>query len=133
MTKRKHVYLFGGGKSEGKAEMKQLLGGKGANLAEMASLGLPVPPGFTITTEACGEYYKIGKKKLFAMIKSEIDKALKNLEKITGKTFGKGPKPLLLSVRSGAAVSPSRNRGRKWDSNRRYVAAAAWWNSSTTT
>ncbi|MBU0596083.1 pyruvate, phosphate dikinase, partial [Candidatus Bipolaricaulota bacterium] len=85
--------------------MKELLGGKGANLAEMASLGLPVPPGFTCTTEACDAYYKLGKTKLFAALKPEIDAALKHLEKVTGKTFGAGPNPLLLSVRSGAAVS----------------------------
>jgi len=102
---KKYVYSFGGGKSEGKASMKMLLGGKGANLAEMAELGLPVPPGFTVTTEGCDQYYKIGKKKFFATIEKEVEAALKKLEKITGKTFGKGPHPLLLSVRSGAAVS----------------------------
>ena len=102
---KKYVYSFGGGTSEGKAAMKQLLGGKGANLAEMASLGLPVPPGFTLTTEACDEYYEIGRAKLYARIKGQISAALKRLEKQTGKTFGKGPHPLLLSVRSGAAVS----------------------------
>ncbi len=105
MAKKKYVYFFGKGNSEGKAAMKQLLGGKGANLAEMASLGLPVPPGFTITTEACARYYEIGKKKFFAEVKSEVEAQLKKLEKATGKTFGKGPKPLLVSVRSGAAVS----------------------------
>jgi pyruvate,orthophosphate dikinase len=101
----KYVYVFGGSKSEGKASMKMLLGGKGANLAEMADLGLPVPPGFTLTTEACDAYYQMGKKKLFDAIKGQVDRALKQLEKDTGKTFGKGPNPLLLSVRSGAAVS----------------------------
>ncbi len=101
----KHVYFFGGGKAEGKTEMKQLLGGKGANLAEMANLGLPVPPGFTLTTEACAEYYDLGKTKLFKKIEPEVKKNLKKLEKETGKTFGKGPEPLLVSVRSGAAVS----------------------------
>jgi pyruvate,orthophosphate dikinase len=101
----KYVYSFGGGKSEGKASMKQILGGKGANLAEMADLGLPVPPGFTITTEACAAYYKIGRDTLFKQIASQVEKALKRLEKDTGKTFGRGPNPLLLSVRSGAAVS----------------------------
>jgi pyruvate,orthophosphate dikinase len=107
MAKRakKYVYSFGGGKSEGKASMKQLLGGKGANLAEMAELGLPVPPGFTITTEGCADYYRLSKKAFFASVEPEIAKALKRLEKVTGKTFGKGPKPLLVSVRSGAAVS----------------------------
>ncbi len=101
----KYVYSFGGGASEGKTSMKELLGGKGANLAEMATLGLPVPPGFTLTTEACDQYYKMGKKKLFAAVAPQVDAALKKLEKATGKTFGRGPNPLLLSIRSGAAVS----------------------------
>ena len=101
----KYVYFFSKDQSDGDATMKELLGGKGANLAEMASLGLPVPPGFTCTTEACDAYYKLGKTKLFAAMKGEIDAALKRLEKATGKTFGAGPNPLLLSVRSGAAVS----------------------------
>ncbi len=101
----KHVYFFSKRESEGNASMRELLGGKGANLAEMASLGLPVPPGFTCSTEACDAYYKIGKTKLFAAMKREIDAALKRLERVTGKTFGVGPSPLLLSVRSGAAVS----------------------------
>ena len=103
--KEKHVYYFGGAQSEGDASMKALLGGKGANLADMASLGLPVPPGFTITTETCAKYYKIGEKALHALIRSEVLDALKRLEKATGKTFGKGPNPLLVSVRSGAAAS----------------------------
>jgi len=101
----KYVYFFSKDQSDGDAKMKELLGGKGANLAEMASLGLPVPPGFTCTTEACDAYYKLGKTKLLALLKPEIDAALKQLEKATGKTFGAGPNPLLLSVRSGAAVS----------------------------
>ncbi len=101
----KYVYFFGGGQSEGKASMKQLLGGKGANLAEMAELGLPVPPGFTLSTEACAEYGKIGKEAFFAQVECQIQEALKKLEDATGKTFGKGPNPLLVSVRSGAAVS----------------------------
>ena len=102
---KKYVYSFGGGKSEGRTSMKNLLGGKGANLAEMSELGLPVPPGFTLTTEACDAYYKMGKTKLFSLMKPQILAALKRLEKATGKTFGKGSKPLLVSVRSGAAVS----------------------------
>lgn len=102
---KKYVYFFGKGNSEGNASMKALLGGKGANLADMACLGLPVPPGFTITTEACAEYSQIGKAKLFAKIKAEVEEHLKKLEKVTGKTFGKGPNPLLVSVRSGAAAS----------------------------
>jgi pyruvate,orthophosphate dikinase len=102
---RKYVYFFGGGKAEGRAAMKQLLGGKGANLAEMASIGLPVPPGFTMTTEACEAYYTMGQAKLQRLLAKEISKHLKRLERLTGKKFGKGPKPLLVSVRSGAAVS----------------------------
>ena len=101
----KYVYFFGGGQSEGKASMKNLLGGKGANLAEMAELGLPVPPGFTLTTEACAEYGKIGRDAMFAKLECEMNEVLKKLEDATGKTFGKGPNPLLVSVRSGAAVS----------------------------
>ena len=101
----KFVYFFGGGKSEGNTSMRELLGGKGANLAEMAELGLPVPPGFTITTEACAKYYELGRVKLFESIKNEVETALKRLEELTGKTFGKGSNPLLVSVRSGAAAS----------------------------
>jgi len=84
--------------------MKALLGGKGANLAEMCSLGLPVPPGFTITTEVCDLYYKLGRKYPVGLDR-QIDDAIKKVEKVTGKTFGKGSNPLLVSVRSGAAVS----------------------------
>jgi pyruvate,orthophosphate dikinase len=102
--KGKFVYFFGGGKAEGKSEMKQLLGGKGANLAEMSSLGLPVPPGFTISTEVCDLFYKLGRKYPEGLDK-QIDDNLAKLEKETGKTFGEGPNPLLVSVRSGAAVS----------------------------
>ena len=100
----KFVYFFGGGKAEGKTEMKQLLGGKGANLAEMSSIGLPVPPGFTITTEVCDLFYQLGRKYPEGLDK-QMDTNIKKLEKATGKTFGKGPNPLLVSVRSGAAVS----------------------------
>ena len=105
MSNEKYVYFFGGNASEGNGSMKMLLGGKGANLADMASMGLPVPPGFTITTEACGKYYEIGEEELFAKIMPEVDAALATLQEVTGKTFGKGPNPLLVSVRSGAAVS----------------------------
>jgi len=101
---KKFVYFFGGGKAEGKAAMKQLLGGKGANLAEMSSLGLPVPPGFTITTEVCDLFYKLGRKYPDGL-DEQIDKNIAKLEKLTGKTFGHGSNPLLVSVRSGAAVS----------------------------
>ena len=105
MAKRKkYVYFFGGGKAEGKAAMKQLLGGKGANLAEMSSLGIPVPAGFTITTEACAEFYRLGRK-YPAGLDAEVDANIRKLEKLSGKTFGRGPNPLLVSVRSGAAAS----------------------------
>jgi pyruvate,orthophosphate dikinase len=103
--KKQYVYSFGGNDSEGDSSMKQILGGKGANLAEMAALGLPVPPGFTLTTEACGAYYKLGREKLFKQLEAPVKAALAKVEKQTGKSFGKGPNPLLLSVRSGAAVS----------------------------
>ena len=104
MAKQKFVYFFGGGKAEGKGSMKMLLGGKGANLAEMSSLGLPVPPGFTITTEVCDLYYKLGRK-WPAALAGEVTANIGKLEKITGKTFGYGKNPLLVSVRSGAAAS----------------------------
>ena len=103
--KNKHVYFFGAKQSEGDVSMRALLGGKGANLADMAGLGLPVPPGFTITTEACAKYYQIGEKALHALIRDEVRVALEKLEKTTGKTFGAVPNPLLVSVRSGAAAS----------------------------
>ena len=102
--KSKYVYFFGGGKADGKARMKQLLGGKGANLAEMCSIGLPVPPGFTITTEVCDLFYKRGRKYPTGLTE-QVDANIVKLEKLTGKTFGHGADPLLLSVRSGAAVS----------------------------
>jgi pyruvate,orthophosphate dikinase len=102
--KIKYVYFFGGSQSEGDGSMKKLLGGKGANLAEMCSLGLPVPPGFTITTETCDAFYKLGRK-YPAELDGQIDANIAKLEKLTGKTFGRGPKPLLVSVRSGAAAS----------------------------
>ena len=103
--KGKHVYFFGAGQSEGDVTMKPLLGGKGANLADMAGLGLPVPPGFTITTAACAKFYEIGGKALHALIGDEVAAALVQLEKATGKSFGHGENPLLVSVRSGAAAS----------------------------
>ena len=105
MSETKHVYFFGAGNAEGNAQMKEFLGGKGANLAEMASLGIPVPPGFTISTAACADYYGIGQQQLFAMIEPEVKANLRKLEAATDKTFGRGPNPLLVSVRSGAAVS----------------------------
>ena len=100
----KHVYFFGGGTADGDGKMKQLLGGKGANLAEMSKIGIPVPPGFTITTEVCAAYYEQGKKIPEAAV-PEIDAALKKVEETFGKKFGDDTDPLLLSVRSGAALS----------------------------
>ena len=103
MTK-KYVYSWGNGEAEGSSKMKHLLGGKGANLAEMASLGFPTPGGFTITTEMCDYYWKNGK--VFPEeLKAEVDAAIEKLEKISGKRFGDNENPLLVSVRSGAAVS----------------------------
>ncbi|MGB7259791.1 MAG: pyruvate, phosphate dikinase [Pseudolabrys sp.] len=100
----KWVYAFGGGKSEGKASMRNLLGGKGAGLAEMASLGLPVPPGFTITTEVC-TYYYAHDNSYPKDLRGQVEKALANVGRITGKTFGDKINPLLVSVRSGARAS----------------------------
>ncbi len=100
----KMVYYFGKSKTEGKGHPKALLGGKGLNLAEMTSIGLPVPPGFTITTEVCGDYYKNGKK-LPAGLMDEVNNAVQELENELGKKFGDNDNPLLVSVRSGAAVS----------------------------
>ena len=100
----KWVYSFGGGNSDGSAAMKNLLGGKGANLAEMASLGLPVPPGFTLTTDVCTAYYDLDEAYPDGL-KEQVDDALKALEQKTGKTFGDAANPLLVSVRSGARAS----------------------------
>jgi pyruvate, orthophosphate dikinase len=102
--KGKWVYSFGGGKAEGNAGMRNLLGGKGAGLAEMASLGLPVPPGFTITTDVC-TYFYAHDKQYPEELKAQVEKALAAVGKITGKTFGDTENPLLLSVRSGARAS----------------------------
>ena len=102
MTKR--VYLFGGNVTEGTADMKNLLGGKGANLAEMARIGIPVPAGFTITTEVCNEYYK-NNQKLTESLKEEVTEALRQVEGIMGAKFGDHSNPLLVSVRSGARAS----------------------------
>ncbi|MBU5314705.1 pyruvate, phosphate dikinase [Clostridium bornimense] len=100
MVNNKYVYLF----KEGNASMRNLLGGKGANLAEMTNLGIPVPQGFTVTTEACTKFYDDGKL-ISESVKNEMKEAIRNLEVITGKTFGSTENPLLLSVRSGARVS----------------------------
>jgi pyruvate,orthophosphate dikinase len=100
----KQVYFFGGGKAEGNAKMKELLGGKGANLAEMSSLGIPVPAGFTITTEVCTHFMKTGGKYPAGLTK-DVDAALKKVEKIMGAKYGDPENPLLFSVRSGARAS----------------------------
>ncbi|MBP6876909.1 MAG: pyruvate, phosphate dikinase [Phenylobacterium sp.] len=104
LTKSRWVYSFGGGSADGDASMKNLLGGKGANLAEMSSLGLPVPPGFTITTEACVHYYS-NEKQYPAELKDQVVAGLAQVETITGKKFGDTANPLLVSVRSGARAS----------------------------
>ena len=140
----KYVYEFGGNHTDGNSNMKELLGGKGANLAEMCLIGLPVPPGFTISTEACTHYYSAGKSEVLELLREEIKSAIKSLEKKTGKKFGDTENPLLLSVRSGARISmpgmmdtvlnlgindevveglasdPSRTR-MAWDSYRRFI------------
>lgn len=101
----KHVYTFGAGKAEGKADMKNLLGGKGANLAEMNLIGVPVPPGFTITTEVCAMYNAQGQQKTFDLIKPEVEAAVALVEQLTDTKFGDEVNPCLVSVRSGARAS----------------------------
>jgi pyruvate,orthophosphate dikinase len=141
---QKRIFSFGGGKAEGNKDMKETLGGKGAGLAEMSNIGIPVPPGFTITTEVCTEYYKTGKK-LPRALDADMKAALKKIEALTGKGFGDAENPLLVSVRSGARVSMpgmmdtvlnlglndetveglvarSQNPRFAWDSYRRFVA-----------
>ena len=141
---KKRVYTFGNGQAEGKADMRNLLGGKGANLAEMNLIGVPVPPGFTITTEVCSEYYELGKDKVVELLKAEVEKAIANIENLMNSKFGEVENPLLVSVRSGARASMpgmmdtilnlglndevveglSRKTGRPrfaWDSYRRFV------------
>ncbi len=141
---QKRIYTFGGGKAEGNKDMKELLGGKGAGLAEMSNIGIPVPPGFTITTEVCTEYDRAGKK-LPRALDGELRAALGKVEALTGKGFGDAANPLLVSVRSGARVSMpgmmdtvlnlglndatveglaerSGNPRFAWDSYRRFVA-----------
>jgi len=107
MSNTKRVYTFGNGKAEGKADMKNLLGGKGANLAEMNLIGVPVPAGFTITTDVCTEYNKLGKDAVVELLKSEVEAAVVETEKIMNAKFGSNGEafPLLLSVRSGARAS----------------------------
>ena len=101
----KRVYTFGNGKAEGRADMRNLLGGKGANLAEMNLIGVPVPPGFTITTDVCNEYFEKGKDDVVALLRSEVENSIRHIESLIGLKFGDAANPLLLSVRSGARAS----------------------------
>lgn len=101
----KRIYTFGNGQAEGSADMKNLLGGKGANLAEMNLIGVPVPPGFTITTEVCTEYNEKGKDAIVEIIKEDVEKSIKHIENLTGNKFDDSENPQLVSVRSGARVS----------------------------
>src|SRR3954466_4746723 len=103
-TKQKYVYSFGGGKADGSGKMKDLLGGKGAGLAGMSSAGVPVPPGYTITTDTCRYYYANGKK-LPKELAAQSKEAMAKLEKALGKKFGDAKDPILVSVRSGAKFS----------------------------
>lgn len=143
-TNKKRVYTFGNGKAEGKADMRELLGGKGANLAEMNLLGIPVPPGFTITTEVCNEYFSLGRDAVVNLLKDDVMKAIQNIETLMKSKFGDKENPLLVSVRSGARasmpgmmdtilnlglndevveglVSKTQNERFAWDSYRRFV------------
>ena len=140
----KRVYIFGNGKAEGRADMRNLLGGKGANLAEMNLIGVPVPPGFTITTDVCNEYYAIGKERVVELLKDDVTKAVQHIENLINSKFGDVENPLLVSVRSGARASmpgmmdtilnlglndevveglarKNRNTRFAWDSYRRFV------------
>ena len=101
----KRVYTFGNGKAEGNAKMRNELGGKGANLAEMNLIGVPVPPGFTITTDCCNEYYEVGQEKIVEMLNDEVMAAVKHIEGLMNSKFGDKENPLLVSVRSGARAS----------------------------
>ena len=101
---KNYVYFFGGGKADGSADMKNLLGGKGANLAEMNHLGMPVPPGFTITTEVCQHYYNCNQN-FPDELGTQVIKAISKIEKIMGTGFGNTDNPLMVSIRSGARQS----------------------------
>ncbi len=105
MSNTKRVYTFGSGKAEGRADMKNLLGGKGANLAEMNLIGVPVPPGFTITTDVCTEYYQLGREQVVELLKPEVEEAIAGVEALMNSKFGDIENPLLVSVRSGSRAS----------------------------
>ena len=138
------VYTFGNKKADGNSSMRNLLGGKGANLAEMSAIGIPVPPGFTITTEVCTEYNQLGKDEVINLIQKDVELAVAKIEKTMNTKFGDAKNPLLLSVRSGARVSmpgmmdtvlnlglnddvveglakKTKNERFAWDSYRRFV------------
>lgn len=102
---KKRVYTFGNGQAEGNASMREELGGKGANLAEMNLIGVPVPPGFTITTDTCNEYYEVGQDKIVELLQEEVNAAVAHVENLMGCKFGDTSNPLLVSVRSGARAS----------------------------
>ncbi len=102
---QKRVYTFGNGQAEGNANMREELGGKGANLAEMNLIGVPVPPGFTITTDTCNEYYKVGQEKIMEVLNDDVEKAVRHIENLMNCKFGDAKNPLLVSVRSGARAS----------------------------
>ena len=101
----KTIYTFGNGKAEGRADMRDLLGGKGANLAEMNLIGVPVPPGFTITTDVCKLYVSKGREAVVELIKDDVVKSIHHIESLTGNKFDDPDNPQLVSVRSGAPIS----------------------------
>ncbi|MBQ9426925.1 MAG: pyruvate, phosphate dikinase [Paludibacteraceae bacterium] len=105
MEQKKRVYTFGNGKAEGNAQMREQLGGKGANCAEMNLVGVPVPPGFTITTDVCNEYYEVGQEKIMQLLNDDVMAAVKHIETLMNSKFGDPTNPLLVSVRSGARAS----------------------------
>ncbi|MDR1407511.1 MAG: pyruvate, phosphate dikinase [Tannerella sp.] len=105
MENVKRIYTFGNGKAEGRADMRDLLGGKGANLAEMNLIGVPVPPGFTITTDTCNDYYRLGKDEVVALLKPNVEASIHGVEALMNSKFGDVKNPLLVSVRSGARAS----------------------------
>jgi len=105
MEKNKKVYFFGGKKADGDSTMRNLLGGKGANLAEMVNIGVPVPPGITITTEVCTMYNEVGREKTINALQAEVEENIAKVEKEMNAVFGDKDNPLLLSVRSGARAS----------------------------
>ena len=107
MSTVKRVYTFGNKKAEGKADMKNLLGGKGANLAEMNLIGVPVPPGFTITTDVCTEYNELGGDEVIKLLTNEVEEGIRNIESLMNSKFGDNENPCLVSVRSLRHIHPA--------------------------